>query len=366
MAKYEYRYRETYHGVEIDVRAHTQKELMRKVEARKKDVLRGDYTRCTVKQWRERYLEVYKRPLVSDSWYGELERYSAKLAPIDHLMMERVRPSNLQAILNTEKGKSESSIRMVYHFVCSLFRQAWRENMIRDDITKGLVLPSGSPKCVRRAITPKERVAVLSVAEKHPKGLFLLIMLYAGLRPGEVRALQWKDIDLSARFISVTKAAKEGSQVGMPKTKAGVRKVPICAELMPHLHRGMPFEYVCPNEAGRIMTEQNYKDMWISVKRMMHIELGGKLYRNQMVPPLAVAPDFTLYCLRHTYGTDLEKKGVPINIAKVLMGHEDISTTAKIYTHFDDETLALALALIDGAGHAPGHSPVKLLKNQRS
>lgn len=62
----------------------------------------------------------------------------------------------------------------------------------------------------------------------------------------------------------------------------------------------------------------------------------------------AIADDLDLYDLRHTYCTDMEKKGVPINIAKYLMGHSDISVTAIIYTHADDETVEQARALIDG------------------
>lgn len=49
-----------------------------------------------------------------------------------------------------------------------------------------------------------------------------------------------------------------------------------------------------------------------------------------------VASDFVPYCLRHTFCTDLQKKGMPINVAKYLMGHSDISVTANIYTHITD------------------------------
>ena len=44
----------------------------------------------------------------------------------------------------------------------------------------------------------------------------------------------------------------------------------------------------------------------------------------------------------HTFCTDLKKKGVDVRIAKNLMGHADIKTTANIYDHEDDDTLLLA------------------------
>jgi hypothetical protein len=62
-----------------------------------------------------------------------------------------------------------------------------------------------------------------------------------------------------------------------------------------------------------------------------------------------IAPDLVCYCLRHTYCTDLQKAGVPINVAKYLMGHANISTTSEIYTHSGNEEVVLAGSLIDEA-----------------
>jgi integrase len=350
MAKeYEYRQRLIYKDVVIDVKAHSQLDLLAKIEKRKKVVDRGDYSQCTVGQWRERYVEIYKRPKISDRWYKDMKLYSAKLSPLDKVLLEKLKPAQLQEILNLQQGKSKSTAKKLYDVIGGMFRQAYRENMIEQDITKSLGLPATKPNGKRRALTARERAAWLAAADKHPKGLFFLIMLYAGLRPGEVRALQWLDINLANGVISVSKAGKEGRQIGPPKTVAGIRKIPIANELRTHLKPESPFAYVCPNEAGKMMTEQNYKNMWKSFHRLLHIELGGELYRNEIKPPCAVPRDLVPYCLRHTFGTDLEKKQVPINIAKVLMGHEDITTTAKIYTHFDEETFELASNLINAS-----------------
>ncbi len=48
--------------------------------------------------------------------------------------------------------------------------------------------------------------------------------------------------------------------------------------------------------------------------------------------------DVTMYCLRHTYCTDLQTAGVPINVAKDFMGHSSITLTANIYTHTSDKS----------------------------
>ncbi len=54
-----------------------------------------------------------------------------------------------------------------------------------------------------------------------------------------------------------------------------------------------------------------------------------------------------LYCLRHTFATDLQRAGVPLNVAKELMGHSDITVTANVYTHRDNAVLHAGIAALD-------------------
>ena len=74
----------------------------------------------------------------------------------------------------------------------------------------------------------------------------------------------------------------------------------------------------------------------------MNLSMGAKTYRNELIPPLPLADDFTPYLFRHTFCTDLKKKGVDVRIASELMGHASIRTTADIYDHADDDTLMMA------------------------
>ena len=104
-----------------------------------------------------------------------------------------------------------------------------------------------------------------------------------------------------------------------------------------------------------MITEARRRAMWDNIRRLMNIGMGCKVYRNELVPPFPLANDFVLYNLRHTYCTDLEKAGVPINIASRLMGHSDISLTAKIYTHASAESIEIARSLIDSVGNPLGN-----------
>ena len=78
-----------------------------------------------------------------------------------------------------------------------------------------------------------------------------------------------------------------------------------------------------------------------------NILMGCDSIDGKAVPPYRVADDLVLYCYRHTYCTDLQDAGVPINIAKDLMGHADISITSKIYTHSTEKSFNSARQLIN-------------------
>lgn len=80
-----------------------------------------------------------------------------------------------------------------------------------------------------------------------------------------------------------------------------------------------------------------------SLKHMsMGIEMGDEIYRNEIIKSM-VPDDFFLYNLRHTFCTDLQSAGVPINVARELMGHSSIEVTSKIYMHHSDLSMADAL-----------------------
>ena len=194
----------------------------------------------------------------------------------------------------------------------------------------------------RRSITDSERQWILKVAEYHHAGLWVKVMLYCGLRPGELCALIWHDIDFKKKLITIDKARESGSSdIKAPKTEAGSREIPIPDVLFNDMlkSKDKPFEPVFKQlTTDNPHTESSFYKSWHSFIRAMDIAMGAKLYRNQIQFSI-IAPDLCPYCLRHTYCIDLETAGVPINVARYLMGHSDISVTSKIYTHTSEKTI---------------------------
>jgi hypothetical protein len=67
--------------------------------------------------------------------------------------------------------------------------------------------------------------------------------------------------------------------------------------------------------SGKRHTKTSLRKLWESFLRELDISLGAKLFRRQIIES-KVTPDLVPYCMRHTYGTDLQDAGIPLNVAK--------------------------------------------------
>jgi len=190
-----------------------------------------------------------------------------------------------------------------------------------------------------RSLTNYEREVFLEVCKTHYAGVWALVIYYCGLRPGETSALVWGDIDFEKKLLNVNTAMESSTRkIKTPKTTAGIRQIPIPDELNDKLIKlqKTPREHVFMVSTGKPCKDDSLCLWWRSIKREMDIKMGAVVYRNKIIES-KIDPDMTAYYLRHTFCTDLQIMGVPLNVAKYLMGHEDVRTTANIYGHQTEE-----------------------------
>ena len=86
------------------------------------------------------------------------------------------------------------------------------------------------------------------------------------------------------------------------------------------------------------MSQQKIRLLWGNVKREWDIAMGATLYRNQIIAH-ALDQSISPHYLRHTYASSLRRQRFDLKTAQYLLGHEDIRTTANIYTHIDDRDI---------------------------
>lgn len=305
-----------------------------------------------VKDWSREWLETYKLNSCNEKTYKDYEHRLSKfiLPKIGHLRLKDVKPVHLQQIMQGVSNKSQSYIDRVHQCVCQMFTAAENNDLIVKSPARGLIKPKGT-KGSHRSITDYERTIIKKVIEYHKHGLWVDLMLSCGLRTGEtarVKVMHF-DYDKKLLFIDGTKNHNAKRYVPVPdhildKVKATEKD---------------PFEYLFTNETGRPIQPHNRGRMWKSFKTAMHKEMGGAVKYNTIVEPCMVSPDLVPYCLRHTFCTDCQDAGIPINIAKELMGHSDISLTARIYTHYTETSLNNAAEKLDAfrTGGTPSSTP---------
>lgn len=335
--KYEYVQRTfTLDGKRYKVYGKTLEEALEKKAERKRELLESTKAsggNMPVREWYEIAYKTFKVNVSQEYLSESMYRVEKHIIPsIGNLPLKKVTTLDCQKIMNKQKGKSKSHISKLSQELFFIFDSAMRNKMIRENPMAYVTKPRGTER-KRRALTEDERKHLLNVLPTDQRFIFFELMLYCGCRPAEAANARYEDVTQidGMKFLHI-----RGT-----KTVNSDRVVPIPPALLERLSRTQD-GYICTTLNGTHHTESSYKRMVSSLERAMNIDMGAKLYRNELLHPLPLAKDFVPYLLRHTYCTDLKKKGVDVRTAKELMGHSDIRTTANIYDHCDNESLMVA------------------------
>lgn len=139
----------------------------------------------------------------------------------------------------------------------------------------------------------------------------VLLALNTGLRRGEMLSLQWSDINLDARMLTVRREqAKSGKQ----------RHVPLNAEALAVLSAWK----TCIPAEGSVFGVASVKSAWMSL--LAAAKVGS----------------FRFHDLRHHFASRLVMAGVDLNTIRELLGHADLAMTLR-YAHLAPEHLAAAV-----------------------
>lgn len=362
MAKKQYSYiRKTFTATlpdgskkQIQVYGRNEKEALKKlakVQAEYELGIRTINSSTPFRIWCEEWLNTYRRASVAPPQFKDLSSRINKyfVLPLGEMSLSTIKPVHIQQCLNALEGKSKSFQKKCYNDINGLFKKAVENELVIKNPVVGTILPQGKEEEPRRALTPLELDIYRKVSAQTPYALMFDLSLDCGLRPQEVRALRWENIDIEKAILTVAGAIKKGTRdVGEPKSKAGLRRIPIPNILLNRLKElDTPRQgFIFASGSGSPVSVTHYKRKWKSFHRLMDIEAGATVYRNKIMAH-AIDVNLSPYYLRHTYATSLAEKGVPMKTAQVLLGHSSISITAKVYTHFTEAMFEDARKKID-------------------
>lgn len=328
----------------------TQKEAYAKRDEYKRRLesgMKAEADGLTVQAYALRWVKTYKSH-VSQATYDDYVRILNRFCKFEgygSLAIRDITTMDIQEFFNSLSGLSRSSIAHARNTISALFRYAVADRVAQFDPTVTARMPK-SEKGTHRAITLHERELISNT--QHRLRPAVMVMLYAGLRRGEVLALDIdRDVDFLQKKITVREAVRFDNQhnpvIVPPKTAAGIRTIPLLNSLADEL-RGI-HGLLCPRTGGGLMTYTSFKRAWNSYLAALSEQHNGctkrwygkkKEHKESDLPPwesIVIRP----HDLRHTYCTMLYDAGVDVKTAQKWMGHKHASVTMEIYTHLSDE-----------------------------
>jgi len=178
----------------------------------------------------------------------------------------------------------------------------------------------------RRGLQPEKKILTpeqsISLRERlpEPSRSIVWLLVTTGVRIGELLALRWQDVDLSAGVLRVTRTLYEG-HIDEPKTRSSVRELPIGPkglEILEGLRPEMPGpeELVFSTNKGTPLCRRNL--------------------RNRQLDPVCdelKIPKLGWHALRHSNATYHDVVGTPLGTVQSLLGHSSTEITRGTYIH---------------------------------
>jgi integrase len=266
-----------------------------------------------------------------------------------HMKATAVRPDDVETFLRAmaDDGLARSTVTKLRGILVQVFRLAEQRRIITWNPARLAYLPP-----IDATVKPRDVVtldaeqtrALLAAARGHRLEVFVAMAVTLGMRPGELGALQWADLDLDASTVTVHQALKwtpTGPAIGTTKTgKRRTLAMPaeLTALLLEHrrrqaverdVHGTWPAEWT-----GLVFTTSTGAPHGQRNLRRDVRALGNKAGVENLTP----------YGLRHTACSVMSADGVSLELLADVLGHQDTRMVMRHYRHVTAPSVTAAMA----------------------
>ena len=194
-------------------------------------------------------------------------------------------------------------------------------------------VPPKIPKHEMKILPPEQIKSYLTAADQRGVLPMFYLELISGLCKGELVALQWADLDIENKTISVSKQAGRNSagkpDITRPKTENSIRKISIPQDAVDLLiaehqkHPSNPWMFPSPKTDGMY-----HPDSVVNIHKKILKDAGLEHLR--------------FHDLRHTFATLALQNGVDVKTVSSMLGHFDAGFALRTYTHVTRQMQASA------------------------
>ncbi|MBA1159584.1 MULTISPECIES: site-specific integrase [Bacillus subtilis group] len=166
----------------------------------------------------------------------------------------------------------------------------------------------------------------------HQDYVMFYILIFTGMRKGELLALEWKDVDLIERTINIKQTLffKDGKEIFQTTKKYHSKRV-----------------VSIDDHTAQILKKWRTQQKELLLSNGITSEAKYVLIRDDMRPLRLAYPNdvlnrmiaknklhrITVHGLRHSHASVLFEAGASLKEVQARLGHKEIQTTMNIYTH---------------------------------
>lgn len=299
-------------------------------------------------KWMEEYARHTLAPKTITSYTYLLKRINEA---IGHKKLKEIKPLHLNSFYNNlrekgikhdQRGRSIKDASLApktilehHRLISNILSFAVKWQLIESNVANRADPPKKSHKEMI-ILDEKQIKHMLSLLEKatKPYGTMIKLLLYSGLRRGELLGMEWKDINLDTGLMQVVRTSQYiGNKTIItkgPKTASGRRQLTLSRSACNMLREHKKWQ-----NTQRLQLS----DRWIDTDRLFTAWNGSPMYPDTISGWFTDFinrngfPKVTLHSLRHSNATLMIAEGVDICTVSQRLGHADTSTTLNVYAH---------------------------------
>ncbi len=260
-----------------------------------------------------------------------------------------IKGKELFILLNADNRLSDVTIAEYHRLISSILTTAVQWQVIPSNPCHRVKPPQAEHK-EQIILDEKETAELIQCLDEEPLKYktAIMMLLYTGMRRGELCGLNWSDIDFKTGIVSITKAVQYSAVKGVYETTTKTKQSNRLIQIPPSM-----IQLLQHHQQNQLKTKLALGDKWQNSGKIITSMYGG------LINPTLITtwfknfikrhnlPDIHLHTLRHVSATLLIAGGADIATVSKRLGHSNKSTTLNIYTHAIQSADAAAAEMLE-------------------